>query len=76
MRAPVVTTDPSKENRGHQLVKRFFPKARVSGFAHIDQEVAFFTQVAALLRPDDMVLDFRAGRGEFIQKHPVAGAAA
>lgn len=70
MRAPVVTTDPSKENRGHQLVKRFFPEARVSGFAHIDQEVAFFTQVAALLRPDDVVLDFGAGRGEFMDNDP------
>ena len=47
-----------------------FPEAAVSGFAHIDQEVAFFTQVAALLRPDDVVLDFGAGRGEFMENDP------
>ena len=69
-RQPVVTTDRSKEKPHDKLVRRMYPEAAVSGFANIDQEVAFFTQVAALLRPDDTVLDFGAGRGEFMDNDP------
>ncbi|QIK80039.1 class I SAM-dependent methyltransferase [Sphingomonas piscis] len=69
-RAPVVTSDAERETAGHRLIKRIFPEAQVSGFAHIDQEVAFFTQVAALLRPDDVVLDFGAGRGAWLETEP------
>lgn len=38
----------------------------MSGFSHVDGTIAFFTQVSAVLRPDDVVLDFGAGRGEHI----------
>ncbi|HEX4738073.1 MAG TPA: methyltransferase domain-containing protein [Allosphingosinicella sp.] len=61
------TGDRSKQ----QLEGRFFQEINVSGFAHSDQEVAFFTQIAALLRPTDVVLDFGAGRGEFMTQDPV-----
>lgn len=50
-----------------QIEGRVFREVGVSGFAHIDQTVAFFTQVAALLKPGDVVLDFGAGRGEFME---------
>jgi SAM-dependent methyltransferase len=69
-RGPVVTVDKSRETARTRLERRFFQEVNVSGFAHIDQEVAFFTQVAALLRPDDVVLDFGAGRGEFFHDEP------
>lgn len=36
----------------------------------MDPEIAFFTQVAALVRPNDVVLDFGAGRGEFLDEDP------
>lgn len=49
-----------------------FEEVAVSGFAHIDQEVAFFTQVAALLSSEQIVLDFGAGRGEFCYEDPSA----
>lgn len=62
--------DVSRESPKHRLERRVFLEANVSGFAHHDQEVAFFTQVAALLRPDDVVLDFGAGRGEFMETDP------
>ena len=62
--------DQQRETAHHRLVKKVFKEARISGFAHIDQEVAFFVQVAALLRPDDVVLDFGAGRGEFMDNDP------
>ncbi len=62
--------DLTKERRRDRLERHFYEEANVSGFAHIDQEVAFFTQVAALLSPDDFVLDFGAGRGEFMETDP------
>jgi SAM-dependent methyltransferase len=68
---PAVTLDGTKETSKTRVERRFFQEVNVSGFAHIDQEVAFFTQVAALLRPTDVVLDFGAGRGEFFHDEPV-----
>ena len=53
------------------LERRVFEEVSVGGFSHIDQEVAFFSQVAALIRPDDTLLDFGAGRGEFYFDEPV-----
>lgn len=69
-RSRVETIDRDKETSRDRLVRRAFPEACVSGFAHIDQEVAFFTQVSALLRPTDVLLDFGAGRGEFMDTDP------
>ncbi len=69
-RGPVVTVHLTKETSKMRIEKQVFEEAHVSGFAHLDQEVAFFTQVAALLRPDDIVLDFGAGRGEFFFDEP------
>jgi SAM-dependent methyltransferase len=47
-----------------ELKYRFYPESKVGGFSHVDGAVVFFTQVAALLKPTDHVLDFGAGRGE------------
>jgi SAM-dependent methyltransferase len=47
-----------------ELVGRFYPESRLSNFSHVDGTVVFFTQIAAVLRPTDSVLDFGAGRGE------------
>lgn len=52
----VATTD--------ELLQRFYPECNVGGFSHVDGTVVFFSQIAALLRPTDQVLDFGAGRGE------------
>lgn len=65
-----LAVDPSKEAPRHRLERRVYQEANVSGFAHHDQEVAFYTQVAAILRPDDVLLDFGAGRGEFMDTDP------
>lgn len=62
--------DYSKEAPRHRLERRAYPEINVSGFAHTDEEIAFFTQVAALLEPGDVVLDFGAGRGEFMENDP------
>ena len=64
--------DFAKEKPRHRLERRIYPEANVSGFPHNDQEVAFFTQVAALLSPEHVVLDFGAGRGEFVENDPSA----
>ena len=60
---PVV--DRALETSKLKLERRVFDEVSVSGFSHIDQEVAFFSQVAALVRPNHVLLDFGAGRGEF-----------
>lgn len=69
-RGPVVTVDSARETGRHALEKRMFREAQATGFPHIDQEVAFYTQVAALLRPEDTVLDFGAGRGAWYYDEP------
>jgi SAM-dependent methyltransferase len=65
------TVDLARNTSKLKLEQRVFQEVNVSGFAHIDQEVAFFTQVAALIKPDHVMLDFGAGRGEFHYDEPV-----
>lgn len=62
--------DSSKERPRDRIERRAYPEIAVSGFPHNDQEVAFYVQVAALLRPDHVLLDFGAGRGEFMETDP------
>lgn len=64
--------DLSKEAPRHRLERRVYREANVSGFPHHDQEVAFFNQIAAILDPEDVLLDFGAGRGEFMDNDPSA----
>jgi len=45
---------------------RFYPESRVGGFTYSDAGIAFFSQIDAIMRPTDRVLDFGAGRGEYI----------
>jgi SAM-dependent methyltransferase len=54
-----------------ELARRFNSEANVSGFSHVDGTVTFFTQIASILRPTDMVLDFGAGRGADILDDPI-----
>lgn len=51
---------------GLTLRRRFFPEGNIGGFSFADPGVALFTQIQAVLRPTDRVLDFGAGRGEYI----------
>ncbi|WP_313675211.1 class I SAM-dependent methyltransferase [Mycolicibacterium sp.] len=46
------------------LKRRFFPEANISGFSHVDGTLSFYNQIAATVGPDDVILDFGAGRGE------------
>ena len=57
--------------RQPSVVSRFFPEKTVSGFTHVDGTIGFYTQIAALLRPEHRVLDFGAGRGEQIMDDPI-----
>ena len=63
--------DADKVNSRTRLEMRMYREARATGFAHFDQQVCFFTQVAALLGDDDTVLDYGAGRGEWFHDDPV-----
>jgi SAM-dependent methyltransferase len=49
---------------------KIYREVHVSGFSHLDHEIAFFTQVAALITPETMALDFGAGRGEWFHDDP------
>lgn len=71
-RENVPVYDFSKEQPKHAMERRVYPEVKVCGFPHNDQEVMFFSQVAAILQPNDQVLDFGAGRGEFIENDPSA----
>lgn len=53
------------------LKTRFYAESNVGGFSYSDAGVAFFSQLAAVLRPTDRVLDFGAGRGEYILDDPI-----
>lgn len=50
--------------QAQELLQRFYPESNLSGFSHVDGTVIFFSQIAAVLKPTDSVLDFGAGRGE------------
>src|SRR4051812_23370641 len=63
--------DSDKINSRTRLEMRMYREARATGFAHFDQQVCFFSQVAALLDADDTVLDYGAGRGEWFHDDPV-----
>lgn len=65
---PLTETAPKRRHVG----QRFFPEMGVGGFSHVDGSIAFYSQIAALLKPADRVLDFGAGRGEQIIDDPVA----
>ncbi|MCA1674038.1 MAG: methyltransferase domain-containing protein [Actinobacteria bacterium] len=46
---------------------RFYPESAAGGFSRNDGTVAFYQRVQALLRPDSVVIDFGAGRGQFLE---------
>jgi SAM-dependent methyltransferase len=62
---------PSKFVDGLTLRRRFFPESNIGGFSQEDAGIALFTQIDAVLRPTDRVLDFGAGRGEHILDNAV-----
>jgi SAM-dependent methyltransferase len=45
------------------IVSIFYPENGAGGFSRCDGTIQFYQRVHALLRPDDVVLDFGAGRG-------------
>lgn len=47
-----------------ELKRRFYPESNISGLSHVDGTVTFYNHLAAIVRPEDVVLDFGAGRGE------------
>jgi SAM-dependent methyltransferase len=57
---------PPRFADGLTFRRRFYPESNIGGFSHADAGVALFTQIDAVLRPTDRVLDFGAGRGEHI----------
>ncbi|MDP9820356.1 class I SAM-dependent methyltransferase [Nocardioides massiliensis] len=48
--------------------RRIFPEMAAGGFGRWESTVQFYGRVNALLRPDSVVVDFGAGRGEFLDR--------
>jgi SAM-dependent methyltransferase len=63
--------DEDRMNSKVRLERRMISEAAATGFSHIDQQVAFYSQVSALIRPEHVLLDFGAGRGEWFDDDPV-----
>ena len=61
-----LSTIPRKSTDAAELKSRFHPESNVGGFTFTDASIAFFSQIDAILRPSDRVLDFGAGRGQHI----------
>ena len=53
------------------LRTRLYPEIRAGGFASIDGAVQFYGRVSALTKPQDIVLELGAGRGEYLIEDPV-----
>lgn len=49
----------------------FFSEVGAGGFTRLDGTVEFYNRVNALIRQDDTVLDFGAGRGAALQEDRV-----
>jgi SAM-dependent methyltransferase len=48
-----------------------YPEVAAGGFTHMDGTVEFYQRINALLAPEMTVLDFGAGRGQFIEDEVV-----
>ena len=55
-----------KRQHGYQL-QQLYPEVAAGGFTRVDGTIAFFIRVNALVTPDSQVLDFGAGRGEWME---------
>lgn len=49
-----------------QILQSIYPEIGAGGFSRVDGSVEFYTRVNALLRPAMTVVDYGAGRGEWI----------
>ncbi len=49
---------------------RLYPEVAVGGYSRSDMTVEFYTRVRALLTDESRVLDFGAGRGQFMDDEP------
>lgn len=67
---PALSSDRYVLTQQDEIKAHFFPEVRLSGFSHVDGTIAMYTQVAALMRPEDVVLEFGAGRGGNISGDP------
>jgi SAM-dependent methyltransferase len=50
-------------------LSRLYPEVRFGGFSDVDGTVRFYSRVAALIRPEWIVIDFGCGRGAQIEDH-------
>jgi SAM-dependent methyltransferase len=57
------SSELKKTSMSDAIISTFYPEVVAGGFTRRDGTVAFYTRVQALLRPEDHVLDFGAGRG-------------
>ncbi|MGH3414191.1 MAG: class I SAM-dependent methyltransferase [Marmoricola sp.] len=51
-------------------LRQLFPEWHVGGFTRVDSNLAFYSRVQALIDPESVVVDFGAGRGQFLEEPP------
>lgn len=51
-------------------LRQLFPEWHVGGFTRVDANLAFYSRVQALIDADSVVVDFGAGRGQFLEEPP------
>lgn len=50
-------------------VECLYPEQGAGGFTRFDHKVQFFSRVNSLIKPNSIILDFGAGRGEWAEGH-------
>ncbi|MCJ2185958.1 class I SAM-dependent methyltransferase [Novosphingobium beihaiensis] len=58
-----MSSDAQQEHSDRGITEAFFPEAKIDGFSRYDGTLLFYSKVKSLLKKDDIVLDFGAGRG-------------
>lgn len=64
-------TPSKREAQRLKMLQSMFPEVRAGGFTRLDGTVEFYTRVNALLAPHMTVLDYGAGRAQWVESDPV-----
>lgn len=57
---------PREAASQHSVLRRLYPEIHAGGFSRVDGTVEFYARVNSLLQPSMTVLDYGAGRGEWL----------
>jgi SAM-dependent methyltransferase len=67
MTSDAIPGKPQSRMAAKDPIKQIYPEARIVDFRHFQDQFLFFSMVNDLVRPDNVVLDFGAGRGRLAE---------